>query len=187
MKSLSSRSRSGRRLAVAAAVAALSLGAAAPAVAEEHAPDDAKPAWSTSAPLTISPSSGGPNTSVTVRAGCQPSGPATSDAFQAPITLRQDSNGRWTGTGRIRSSGLQVGRAYPVTVRCTDGVTLTATFTFTAATPSGGAAAGFGGTGAGVGGNTQATVLAVAGGVAVAGAVSYVFLSRRRRSTGSHY
>ncbi|MFI7273746.1 LPXTG cell wall anchor domain-containing protein [Streptomyces sp. NPDC049879] len=178
------RSRGARRLAAATATALLALGPAAPALAH----DDDKPSWNTS-PISISPSSGGPNTSVTVRVTCQPSGSATSDAFQQNITLRQTSGNQWTGTGRIKSSGLQTGRSYPVTVRCNDGTTLTTNFTFTSATPSGGAAAGFGGSnqGSGTSGGTQATALAVGGAVAIAGSAGYVFLARRRRSTGNHY
>ncbi|WP_129841258.1 hypothetical protein [Streptomyces sp. RFCAC02] len=174
-------SRGARRLAVAAATALLAFAPAAPALAQ----DDDKPSWNT-APISISPSSGGPNTSVTVRVTCRPSGSATSNAFQQSITLRQTSGNQWTGTGRIKSSGLQPGRSYPVTVRCDDGTTLTTNFTFTAATPSGGAAAGFGGS-SGSDGGTRTTALAVGGGVAAAGAAGYVFLARRRRSTAQHY
>ncbi|MDT0345015.1 hypothetical protein [Streptomyces litchfieldiae] len=180
MKSLH---RSASRLsATAVALTALSLGLAGPALAQ----DDARPAAGNVSPLTISPSSGGAGTTVTVKSSCQPSGPATSEAFQQSITLRQ-SNSQWIGTGRIRTSGLQVGRTYPVTVRCTDGVTLSTSFTFTSGTPSGGASAGFGGgAGAGNGGGAQATALAVGGGITVAGTIGYLFLARRRRA-GNHY
>ncbi|WP_052847776.1 hypothetical protein [Streptomyces avicenniae] len=180
------RSRGARRLAFATATTLLALGPAAPALAHD---DDGKPSWNNTSPISISPSSGGPNTSVTVRVTCQPSGSATSDAFQQNVTLRQTSGNQWTGTGRIKSSGLQTGRSYPVTVRCNDGTTLTTNFTFTSATPSGGAAAGFGGSGSdsGTSGSTQATALAVGGAVAIAGSAGYVFLARRRRSTGNHY
>ncbi|MDT0320462.1 hypothetical protein [Streptomyces millisiae] len=176
------------RLAAAAATLLLSLGTAAtPTLAWAEAQADSGPT-TPSAPLTISPSSGPPNTSVTVRATCEPNGPATSPAFQQDITLRQSSNNQWVGTGRIKSSGLQSGKSYTVTVRCRDGVTLTTNFTVTSATPTGGAAAGFGGSSGGVGGgDSAATALAVGGGVAVAGTAGYLFLARRRRATGSHY
>ncbi|TDC18808.1 hypothetical protein E1265_24755 [Streptomyces sp. 8K308] len=175
------------RLAAAAATLLLSLGlAATPTLARAEAQADSGPT-TPSAPLTISPSSGAPNTSVTVRAACEPNGPATSPAFQQDITLRQSSNNQWVGTGRIKSSGLQSGRSYTVTVRCRDGVTLTTNFTVTSATPTGGAAAGFGGSSGVGGGDSAATALAVGGGVAVAGTAGYVFLARRRRATGSHY
>ncbi|MDT0310537.1 hypothetical protein RM780_26845 [Streptomyces sp. DSM 44917] len=179
-----------RRLAAAAAGVVLALGVAAPAaVAQDEAGAAAhrvsRPAWDNVAPLSISPSSGGPNTSVTVKSTCQPSGPATSEAFQQSINLQPAGTNKWVGTGRIKSSGLVVGRTYSVTVRCSDGVTLSTSFTFTSSTPTGGAAAGFGGTG-GAGGGKQATALAIGGGMAVAGAVGYVFLSRRRRATGNH-
>ncbi|RKN11499.1 hypothetical protein [Streptomyces radicis] len=177
--------RTATRLTAAAATSVLALGLAAPAAL---AADDAKSVSDQgTSPLTISPSSGGAGTTVTVKSSCQPAGPATSQAFQENITLRKDEDTRWVGTGRIKTSGLQVGRSYQVTVRCTDGVTLSTTFTFTAGTPSGGASAGFGGSGGANSGSTQATALAVGGGLAVAGAVGYVFLSRRRRSTGNHY
>ncbi|RBM14918.1 hypothetical protein [Streptomyces sp. PT12] len=178
--------RTATRLTAAAATSLLALGLAAPAAL---AADEAKSVsdQGPSSPLTISPSSGGAGTTVTVKSSCQPAGPATSQAFQQNITLRKGKDNRWTGTGRIKTSGLQVGRSYQVTVRCTDGVTLSTTFTFTAGTPSGGASAGFGGSGGANSGSTQATALAVGGGFAVAGAVGYVFLSRRRRTTGSHY
>ncbi len=172
------------RLTATAALSLLPLGAAA-APAAAH--DDARPAWDHASPLTISPSAGGSGTSVTVKSSCHPSGPATSEAFQQNITLRKAHEKKWVGTGRIKRSGLQVGRSYPVTVRCTDGVTLSTSFTFTAGTPSGGASAGFGGSGSSDSGGSQATALAIGGGVTVAGAVGYVFLARRRRSTGSHY
>ncbi|UCM89312.1 hypothetical protein [Streptomyces marincola] len=171
------------RVSATAALTLLPLGVvAAPAAAH----DDARPAWDHAAPLTISPSSGGRGTPVTVKAHCHPSGPATSEAFQQNITLRKAHDKKWIGTGHIKRSGLQVGRSYAVTVRCTDGVTLSTTFTFTAGTPSGGASAGFGGSGASGSGNTQATALAVGGGLTVAGAAGYVFLARRRRA-GGHY
>jgi hypothetical protein len=164
---------------------ALTLGlAAGPALAQ----DDPKGDLDHSSPLTISPSAGGRGTPVTVKAACQPSGPATSEAFQQSITLRQGHDHKWTGTGKIKPHGLQVGRSYPVTVRCTDGVTLSTSFTFTAGTPSGGASAGFGGgSTTGGGGGSEATALAIGGGMTVAGAVGYLFLARRRRATGSHY
>ncbi|WP_326597832.1 hypothetical protein [Streptomyces sp. NBC_01803] len=194
MKSLHPRAS---RLTAAAATAVLALGIGAPVAVGlgdgvTLADDGANPAQSTAtstptatAPLTISPTSGGANTSVTVRSSCSPSGPATSDAFQQSITLQQSGN-QWVGTGRIRSSGLTVGRTYTVTVRCTDGVTLSTSFTYTA-TPTGGASAGFGGAVGGAGGgSTAATVLAVGGGLAIAGTVGYAFLSRRRR-VGGHY
>ncbi|WP_062208968.1 hypothetical protein [Streptomyces sp. NBRC 109706] len=197
-----------RPLAVAATTAALALALAGPAFAQEdEAPaqeiaavteaaegidpegpaalDDAKPAWDNVAPLTISPSSGGPGTSVTVRAQCRPSGPARSDAFKEPIPLRQGDSGQWVGTGKIKHD-VKVGRKYPVTVECADGVQLSSNFTATAGTPSGGAEAGFGGSGGGGESGSQATALAIGGGVAVAGGVGYVFLAKRRRS-GSHY
>ncbi|MGP4109356.1 hypothetical protein ACTWP5_00365 [Streptomyces sp. 4N509B] len=141
----------------------------------------------TSSLLSISPSSGGAGSTVTITAACQPSSPARSDALQESVSLRE-SNGVWTGTGTIRTSGLAVGSTYQFTVVCADGSTISAPFTFTAATPTGGASAGFGGqsTGAaGTSGSTQATALAVGGGVAAVGAAAYVFLSRRRRS-GNH-
>ncbi|UED84998.1 hypothetical protein [Streptomyces profundus] len=197
-----------RSLAVAATTAALTLALAGPAFAQEdEAPaqeiadvieaaeavnpegpaalDDAKPAWDNVAPLTVSPSSGAPGTSVTVRAQCRPSGPARSEAFKEPITLRQGDSGQWVGTGKIKHD-LKIGRKYPVTVECADGVQLSANFTATAGTPSGGAEAGFGGSGSGGESGSQATALAIGGGVAVAGGVGYVFLAKRRRS-GSHY
>ncbi|RKN39555.1 LPXTG cell wall anchor domain-containing protein [Streptomyces hoynatensis] len=185
--------RGSRRLAVTAATL-LTLGLATPALAAEgagttaaEAAAPALPGWSNSSPLTISPSSGGAGTRVTVRATCRPSGPATSQAFQQSITLRQTSNHQWTGTGTIKTSGLVVGQRYPVTVPCDDGTTLTTNFTFTA-TPTGGAAAGFGGAARGGDeGGSQTTALAVGGGIALAGAAGYVFLARRRRSTGDHY
>ncbi|WP_158621575.1 hypothetical protein [Streptomyces triticirhizae] len=196
-----------RPLALAAVTVALSLGLSGPAMAQEQDPaqvtaeevteiseavpqeglavlEDAKPAWDNVAPLTISPASGGPGTSVTVRANCRPEGPARSDAFKEPINLRRGDSGQWVGTGKIKH-GLKVGRGYPVTVECADGVQLTATFTATAGTPSGGAQAGFGGSGGAGEGGAQATALAIGGGVAVAGAVGYVFLAKRRRS-GTH-
>ncbi|WP_049565391.1 hypothetical protein [Streptomyces sp. SBT349] len=178
------RIRIATRLTAATATSVLALGLAAPAALAQ---DAARPGWDSSSPLTISPSSGGAGTSVTVKAACQPSGPATSQAFQQNITLRKSHDKRWVGTGRIKRSGLQVGRSYQVTVRCSDGVTLSTTFTFTAGTPSGGASAGFGGQGGASSGSTQATALAIGGGMAVAGAVGYVFLARRRRSTGNHF
>ncbi|GAA2052917.1 hypothetical protein N0X72_15750 [Streptomyces carpaticus] len=185
MKALSPRrtSRTGRRLVTGVAATLLTLGlATTPAVAG----GDDKGSQTTNPPLSISPSAGGAGTSVTVRSTCQPGGPATSEAFQADINLStRESDGRWVGTGKIRTSGLTIGKSYPVTLVCADGVTLTTNFTFTSATPSGGAGAGFGGT-AGEGGGAQATALAVGGGLAVAGAVGYVFLARRRRSAGNH-
>ncbi|GAB2876790.1 hypothetical protein [Streptomyces mayteni] len=182
MRTAHSRSR----LAAAAAALFLSLGlAATPTLA--HADGHPSPSPSPSAPLSISPSSGAQGTSVTVRAVCQPNGPATSPAFQSDITLQQSSNNQWVGTGRIKSSGLQVGKSYTVTVNCRDGVTLTTNFTVTSATPTGGASAGFGGSSGIGGGNSVATALTVGGGVAVAGTAGYVFLARRRRTTGNHY
>ena len=186
-------SRGSHRLAVTAATL-LSLGLATPALAAEAtgttagaAAAPAQPSWDNTSPLTISPSSGGAGTRVTVRATCHPSGPATSEAFQQSITLRQTSDKQWTGTGTIKTSGLVVGQRYPVTVPCDDGTTLSTNFTYTA-TPTGGAAAGFGGTARdGESGGSQTTALAVGGGIALAGAAGYVFLARRRRSTGDHY
>ncbi|MDT0270110.1 hypothetical protein RM844_27935 [Streptomyces sp. DSM 44915] len=196
------RARYARPLGLVAVTAALTLTLGGPALAQEATPEevteiseavpqeglavleDAKPAWDHVAPLTISPNSGGPGTSVTVRANCRPDGPATSDAFKKPIELERGDSGQWVGTGKIKH-GLKVGRGYPVTVNCADGVRLTATFTATAGTPSGGAEAGFGGSGSGEEGGARATALAVGGGVAVAGGVGYVFLAKRRRS-GSH-
>jgi hypothetical protein len=169
----------------ALSVSLLPLAAAAPATAAGTA-HAVHPAWDNTAPLTVTPSSGGAGISVTVRATCQPSDSARSDAFQQPITLRQGSDGVWTGTGTIRETGLQIGRSYSVTVRCASGGTLSNTFTFTAATPSGGASAGFGG-GSAESNNTQATALAIGGGVAIAGTAAYLFLARRRRSVGQHY
>ncbi|WP_059009782.1 hypothetical protein [Streptomyces specialis] len=194
MKSLHPRAS---RLAAAAATAVIALGIGAPVAAGLGTPatlvdDGANPVQTTTspppapAPLTISPSSGGANPAVTVRSSCAPSGPATSDAFQQSITLQQSGN-QWVGTGRIRTSGLTVGRTYTVTVRCTDGVTLSTSFTYTSTTPSGGASAGFGGAAGGAGGaSTAATMLAVGGGLAIAGTVGYAFFNRRRR-VGSHY
>lgn len=202
-----------RSLALAAVTAALALGLTGPALAQDQEPDqageravaeevseiseavpqqgvavleDAKPAWDNVAPLTISPASGGPGTSVTVRANCRPDGPARSDAFKEPINLRRGDSGQWVGTGKIKH-GLKVGRGYPVTVNCADGVQLTATFTATAGTPSGGAEAGFGGQDSAGEGGARATALAIGSGVAVAGAVGYVFLAKRRRSGGHSY
>ncbi|MGK5532057.1 hypothetical protein [Streptomyces sp. URMC 129] len=193
MKSLHPRTS---RLTAAAATAVLALGIGAPVAAGLGGPatlvdDGANPVQTTTTPspttlLTISPSSGGANTAVTVRSSCQPSGAATSEAFQQSITLQQSGN-QWVGTGRIRSSGLTVGRTYTVNVRCTDGVTLSTSFTYTATAPTGGASAGFGGAvGGGGGASTAATALAVGGGLAIAGTVGYAFLNRRRR-VGSHY
>ncbi len=172
------RSTPPRRLA-AVASALLALGVAGPAAAA-----GAVPAYDTPAPLTVSPSAAGAGSAVTVRAACLPSGPARSEAFQENVTLRQHDDGTWTGVGQIRSSGLQIGRGYPVTVLCADGVTLSTTLSSTAGTPSTAAIAGFGG--GTTGGSTQATALAVGGGVAVAGAIGYLFLARRRRAQ-HHY
>lgn len=167
-------------LATPAAVAAPAL--AAPVSEQAELPSDAS---TPAATLTISPNSGTAGTSVTVRATCQPTGPATSEAFQQAITLSQVSTNQWAGTGTIRTSGLTAGSNYTVTVICTSGAVLTTTFTYTGTTPTGGAAAGFGGEAAEES-DTQATALAIGGAVAIAGAVGYVFLSRRRRVTGNH-
>jgi hypothetical protein len=178
MKSLKSRRPTGGRLAVGAATALLTLGLAAPAAVAE---DDSKSAARTS-PLTVTPGAGGAGTPVTVKASCQPASKAQSQAFQKDITLKQASGGQWVGTGKIKQRGLQVGKSYPVTVKCADGVSLSSAFTFTAAPPTGPAAAGFGGTSES---GNQMTALAVGGGVAAAGALGYVFFARRR-STGNH-
>lgn len=183
-----------RRLAAgvttALAVGATGLAGLAPTAAAARVGGDDNAPFSSGAPLSISPSSGGPGTRVTVKANCRPSGPATSQAFQADIPLQQ-SGTQFVGTGNIKRDGLQVGRSYPVTVRCADGVTLSTTFTFTAGTPTGAAGAGFGGSGGaaddGVDGAKQATALAVGGGLAIAGTVGYVVLARRRRATGGQY
>ncbi|MGP3972061.1 hypothetical protein [Streptomyces sp. 6N223] len=185
------------RTAVAAATALLALGLATPAAAaqlpvakpDRSLPADAATPLQTASPITVTPSSGGAGTSVTVRVSCQPATPARSDAFEASIALSARGDGTWVGTGTIRS-GLEVGRAYPVTVTCANDndTVLSTNFTFTSATPTGGASAGFGGqTTAGGESDSQATALAVGGGVAIAGAVGYAFLARRRRSAGQHY
>jgi hypothetical protein len=173
------------RLAVAATVL-LALGLATPAAAiAAPVTDGAKPAWDNAEPLSITPSSGGPGTSVTARAICP--GTVRSNAFVQDIPLRQGTDGLWTGTGTVASSGLVPGQSYPVTLRCTNNAgTLNTTFTFTGTTPSGGASAGFGGRSDEQGGGSQATALAVGSGVAVAGAAGYAFLAKRRRPTGNH-
>jgi hypothetical protein len=188
-----------RRTAAAAATALLALGLATPAVAAQAGVPqpvlslraDASSPLQASAPITITPSSGGAGTSVTVRVNCQPATPARSDAFESSVSLSARGDGTWVGTGTIKS-GLVVGRAYPVTVTCANNnsTVLSTNFTFTSATPTGGASAGFGGestAGGDSGDDSQATALAVGGGVAIAGAVGYAFLARRRRSAGRHY
>ncbi|MEO3751528.1 LPXTG cell wall anchor domain-containing protein [Streptomyces sp. B6B3] len=183
----SPRSRSLCRLTAASAL--LALGIAGPATAARAVPADDTPA-----PLVVSPSAAGAGSAVTVRAACLPSGPARSEAFEENVALRQHDDGTWSGVGRLRASGLQIGRAYPVTVLCADGVTLSATLSTTAGTPDdylpghpgpGAAAAGFGDDT--TGGDTQATALAVGGGVAVAGAVAYLLLARRRRAQHRYF
>ncbi|GAA1907921.1 hypothetical protein GCM10009716_17310 [Streptomyces sodiiphilus] len=178
MKSLKSLKPLGGRLAAGAAVAVLGLGLGAPV---SVAADDSKPANRTS-PLTVTPGAGGAGTHVTVKASCQPASRAQSQAFQQPIALKQAARGQWVGTGRIKERGLQVGRSYPVTVKCADGVSISSAFTFTAAPPTGHAAAGFGGTSES---NSSMTALAVGSGVAAAGAAGYMFFTRRRNA-GNH-
>jgi hypothetical protein len=175
-------SRTGR-LALGTAAALLTAGAAAaPAFADAGpATEDAKQT-SGQQHLVLSPASGGAGTHLTIKATCEPVGGAASEALKHPVRLKKNDSGQWVGTGQVKNHGLQVGRAYPVRVTCVNGAQQTANFTFTAS-PSGGASAGFGGS---QDGNGYATALAIGGGIAVAGAVGYVFTARRR-SAGNHY
>lgn len=177
-------SRTGR-LALGTAAALLTAGTVAgPAIAADStdsASEDAKQR-SGQQHLILSPASGGAGTHLTIKATCRPAGGAASEALKAPVHLKKNDSGQWVGTGQVKNQGLQPGRAYPVRVTCTNGATQSANFTYTG-TPSGGASAGFGGS---QGGNTYATALAIGGGIAVAGAVGYVFTARRR-SAGNHY
>jgi hypothetical protein len=176
-------SRTGR-LALGTAAALLTAGAAAaPAIADggTAASEDAKQA-SGQQHLVLSPASGGAGTHLTIKATCRPAGGAASEALKEPVRLSRNDSGQWVGTGQVKNRGLQVGRAYPVRVTCVNGAQQTANFTYTAS-PSGGASAGFGGSQDNSG---YATAIAIGGGVAVAGAVGYVFTARRR-SAGNHY
>ncbi|MDB1086028.1 hypothetical protein PJ985_00325 [Streptomyces sp. ACA25] len=172
-------SRTGR-LAAGTAAAAVLLGLAAPAAATAFDAED-RPGASGAERLDVSPSAGGPGTEVTVTAACEPADDAVSEALERPVTLTPHE-GRWTGTGRIKSRGLQTGKTFPVIVACTDATGETGSFTF-AAVPVGGAQAGFGGTPDAPG---YLAPLAVGGSLAATGIVGYLFVSRRR-SAGNHY
>ncbi|MBB0246495.1 hypothetical protein FNQ90_20865 [Streptomyces alkaliphilus] len=172
------RTRTGR-IAAGAAALLFALGPAGTATADELLDDGKRSGGETHGKLFVSPASGGAGTQVTVKATCQPSGGATSVALREPITLKR-VDGQWVGTGHIRSTGLQPGRVYQINVNCADGRVQTGNFTYTA-TPSGGAAAGFGG----AAGGDYTTALAIGGGIAAAGALGYVFTSRRR-ALGRH-
>lgn len=166
------------RLALGTAAALLTAGvAAAPAYADTDA-EDAK-AQSKQKHLVLSPASGGAGTHLTIKATCEPNGQAVSQALKQPVTLKKNDNNQWVGTGQVKNQGLQAGRAYQVKVNCLDGSTQTANFTFTG-NPSGGASAGFGGS---QDGNGYATAAAIGGGIAVAGAIGYIFTARRRSAT----
>ncbi|MCE7080851.1 hypothetical protein [Streptomyces sp. ST2-7A] len=173
------RTRTGR-IAAGAAALLMALGPAGTAVADEVLDDGKRAGGETHGKLLVSPASGGAGTQVTVKATCRPSGGATSVALREPITLQRADSGQWVGRGQIRSTGLQPGRVYQINVNCADGQVQTGTFTYTA-TPSGGAAAGFGGSA----GGDFTTPLAIGGGIAAAGALGYVFTSRRR-ALGRH-
>ena len=176
-------SRTGR-LALGTAAALLTAGTAvAPASASSDAePGDAKQLTTSQQHLVLSPASGGAGTHLTIKATCEPNGQAVSQALKQPVTLTKNDSNQWVGTGQVHNQGLHAGRAYQVRVNCLNGTTQTANFTYTGH-PSGGASAGFGGS---QDSTSYATALAIGGGVAVAGAVGYLFTSRRR-SAGSHY
>lgn len=180
-------SRTGR-LAVGTAAALLTLGLATPATASTdtadiigaESTDDAKQKSGTNR-LIVSPASGGHGTQVTIKARCRPAGSAVSTALQRPVALTQQ-NGTWSGTGKIKESGLQVGQTYRIKVLCENGSEPVGSFTLSA-TPTGGASAGFGGS---QDGSSLMTPLAIGGGIAVAGAIGYIFTARRR-SAGTYY
>jgi hypothetical protein len=175
-------SRTGR-LALGTAAALLTAGvAAAPAAADGIGGAEDSKQTHDQRPLVLSPASGGAGTHLTIKATCQPASRATSHALKEPVHLKRNDSNQWVGTGQVKNHGLQVGKSYPVRVLCADDRVQTANFTLTAS-PSGGAAAGFGGS---QNNDSYATALAIGGGIAVAGAVGYVFTARRR-SAGNHY
>jgi hypothetical protein len=183
MKAMKAPIRAGRPAAVAAA-ALLAAGLTAGFAPASPGIDPA---------LDVSPSSGSLGAPVTVTARCEPdTGVAVSDAFQASVPLTESAAGVWTGTGQVRSGGLDAGRAYAVIVKCLDGTTLSTNFTLSTVAAAGAppmpAGAGNGSPPAGMGGgdDAQATALCVGGGLTIAAAVGYGYLARRRREAGRH-
>lgn len=142
--------------------------------------------------LTLTPSYGGAQTTVRVRAQCATGGrhvgTVNSPAFVHAVPMRRDAHGDARATAVVRG-GLDVGTRYVVTANCSPTENLSASFAYTGRRPAGATHAGYGGAYHPVARATQpdggvdTATLALGGGLAGVGLAGYVLTARRHAAT----